>query len=124
MSTNGQNLTTRENLYKRLDELASELDHDFTVEISQLYLQDAPLQIEAIAEALKGKNTNALIQSAHKLKGSSLNIGAACLGSICLRLEQMGRSGLPYEEAGAVQDLRTEFDVVKTLLEEYIKKGS
>jgi len=49
MSTNGQNLTTRENLYKRLDELASELDHDFTVEISQLYLQDAPLQIEAIA---------------------------------------------------------------------------
>jgi hypothetical protein len=36
----------------------------------------------------------------------------------------MGRSGLPYEEAGAVQDLRTEFDVVKTLLEEYIKKGS
>ncbi|MFZ1977321.1 MAG: Hpt domain-containing protein [Bacteroidota bacterium] len=115
-------MTTKESLYLRLDELASELDHDFTVEISEMYVKDAPLQIKAIAEAMRGKNSDALIQSAHKLKGSSLNIGAVSIGSMCLRLEQLGKSGMPFEEAGDIQDLKTEFDIVKTLLEAYIKK--
>ncbi len=122
MSPDEQLMTSKENIYKRLDELASELDHDFAVEISQLYIQDAPLQIEAIAEAIRGKKTEALIQSAHKLKGSSLNIGAVRLSSICLRLEQMGKSGMPLEEDGDVQNLKAEFDTVQTLLEAYIKK--
>lgn len=122
MNTDAQNMTTEESLSKRLAELALELDYDFTVEISGMYLQDAPLQIEAIEEAMRGKKSDALIQSAHKLKGSSLNIGAACMGSICLRLEQMGRSGMPFEETGVLQELKIEFAVVRTFLEAYIKK--
>jgi HPt (histidine-containing phosphotransfer) domain-containing protein len=105
-----------------LDELASELDRDFAVEICGMYIQDTPEQIEVIAAALEKKDSAALTQSAHKLKGSSLNIGAAYFGSICLQLEQMGKSGMPLQETGAIQELKTEFEVVRGVLQEYINK--
>ena len=67
----------------RLHELERETDVEFVGELIDIYLQETPKQIQAIAAALTSQNMHELMISAHTLKGSSLNIGANQFGSLC-----------------------------------------
>ena len=108
-----------DDLQKRLDELAQELDKDFAREMAGLYLQDAPLQLQIVADAVAKKDSVLLAQAAHKLKGSSLNIGASRMASLCLHLEQLGKSGANIGDEPSLDELLKEFEQVKVFLLAY-----
>ena len=78
-----------------LEELASLQDPngpDLLSELIQLYLIDLPDRIEGIRNAIEGGDSAALRREAHRLKGSSQQMGAARLAALCLELEELGKN--------------------------------
>ena len=69
-------------------------DAELLAEVSQLFIEDAPRQLQAIRDALNRQDAAALHRAAHTLKGSASNFGAARLVEEAYALEQIGRSGI------------------------------
>jgi signal transduction histidine kinase/ActR/RegA family two-component response regulator/HPt (histidine-containing phosphotransfer) domain-containing protein len=62
-------------------------------ELLDAYSEDVPQRLVDIEEAIAQTNSEALRQSAHALRSSSINLGAVEVGELCRELEQMGKSG-------------------------------
>ena len=103
-------------LLTRLQELERETDAEFVIELIDIYLNETPKQIQAIAAALTAQTFPALMITAHTLKGSSLNLGANKLGALCLKLEELGRTGKSIPEGTSTAAIENEYENVKTLL--------
>ena len=70
---------------------------DLFSELVQLYLGDLPDQMGAIRAAIEANDANALRREAHRLKGSSQQMGASRLAAFCLELENLGKQGRAAE---------------------------
>jgi PAS domain S-box-containing protein len=71
------------------------VDDDGSVlcEVIQMYLDESPVQLAAMKEALdKGQGVQ-LGQQAHAMKSASFNVGAKSVGELCRRAERLGKSG-------------------------------
>jgi len=78
-----------------LDELRSLQEPggtDLLGELVELYLGDLPDRIDGIRAAVESKDSAALRREAHRLKGSSQQMGATRLAALCLELENLGRN--------------------------------
>ena len=66
------------------------------VELIDLYLENASIQISEINAAVKDGNQVGLKQAAHALKGSSLTMGARSIGKTCdvIERELIGSAGV------------------------------
>jgi signal transduction histidine kinase/CheY-like chemotaxis protein/HPt (histidine-containing phosphotransfer) domain-containing protein len=62
-------------------------------ELLDAYCEDVPQRLVDIKTAIAQSNPEALRQSAHALRSSSINLGAVEVGDLCRGLEQMGKSG-------------------------------
>lgn len=109
-------------LLTRLQELEQETDHEFVIELIDIYLNETPKQIQAINVALTAQAFPALMIAAHTLKGSSLNLGAKQLGARCLKLEELGRAGKSIPENTSTAEVEEEYENVKTMLLAYKQK--
>jgi two-component system sensor histidine kinase/response regulator len=76
-----------------LEELRARLDgnDDLMAELAQLFLDDAPRQIQAIREAQTNGDASRMENAAHTLKGSASTLGANGLTSLARELEMQGR---------------------------------
>ena len=63
-------------------------------QIYEAFLADAPETIHRLSEALSRGDPVAIRESAHRLKGGSLNVGADRMAKTAQRLEIMGRDGV------------------------------
>jgi HPt (histidine-containing phosphotransfer) domain-containing protein len=86
-------------------------------DVIRAYLADAPSQIVAIREAALGTGGAALEHAAHKLKGSSVCIGARDLAQLCDRLERMGLTRTADGAAQLSNQIEAEFASVRAILE-------
>jgi CheY-like chemotaxis protein/HPt (histidine-containing phosphotransfer) domain-containing protein len=75
---------------------------DVLAKIVHLYIDHSPGIVAAIRQSVKDADAASLRSSAHSLKSSSANVGAARVTAICRRLEAMGRDG---QLAGAQAEL-------------------
>jgi len=103
-------------LLARLLELERETDSEFVIELIDIYINETPKQIQAIAAALTTQTFAPLMIAAHTLKGSSLNLGAKQLGALCLKLEEIGRAGKSIPENCSIAEIENEYENVKTML--------
>jgi signal transduction histidine kinase/CheY-like chemotaxis protein len=77
--------------------------------VVDLFLKLAPTQVETLLEAVAVGDLANVKASAHKLRGSSLSIGAPRMARLCEELEaHPAISGLAREIAGALDDVRRE----------------
>jgi len=83
-----------ENKITFLNDLQSEEDLQFFIEIMGICLSETPKMIELIIEAAKNKNAKELAFNAHKLKGSSATLGLEEITKIAGDLEQLGKQNL------------------------------
>ncbi|MCK9425741.1 MAG: response regulator [Ignavibacteriaceae bacterium] len=84
-----------------LDDLQSEGDLKFFVEILDIYLAETPKLIELVIEAARNKNAQDLMFCSHKLKGGSVTLGLEEISKIASDLEQLGRQN-SFEGADAM----------------------
>lgn len=85
-------------------------DEEIFRSMLQVYVEDAPLILDNLFEAIKNKDRKVVENALHKLKGSSKNIGAVHVGKMAAELEKQA-----YEI-----DFKTQIDAF-TLLEEKTK---
>lgn len=66
-------------------------EEEFLKELAGIFINDAPEHMSEIEEAVNCRNSEALVTSAHKLKGSAANFGKNVTTDIAFKLETMGR---------------------------------
>jgi HPt (histidine-containing phosphotransfer) domain-containing protein len=106
----------------RLQEVAMG-DDEFLIELIDLYLQDAPAQLEALGEAVSSQDKVAVSAAAHKLKGSCGNIGAEGLAALCQQIESSGKASRIGELPKLFDQVAREFVEVNQALHD-VKAGS
>ena len=111
--------TSRESgIRRRLKELGGlddEEDRELFAQLLGSFVARAPSWLEQLTEALRAGDPAALEQTAHSLKGSAANLGAAALAELCAELEGQGRTGsLPGEQD--LEALREELAAVCDVL--------
>ncbi len=74
----------------RLIDMADD-DTDFLKNLVELFIRQADESIEELRTLSEGNNYDAIFQAAHKLKGSSLNLGAKLLTDFCKKMEESAR---------------------------------
>ena len=87
-------------------------------ELVEIYIDDAPARIAAIRDAVTRRDAPALASSAHALRGSSGNVGATRVLSLCAKLEDIGRAGGTDGAADLVEDLTVEYERATRALRE------
>ncbi|MCC2682272.1 MAG: multi-sensor hybrid histidine kinase [Nitrosospira multiformis] len=83
----------------RLRSLAEATDPSLITQIFTSFLSDGAERIDALKEALAGRNMELLYKTAHAIKGASANIGAHSMADMTQKLELAGKAG---DMAGAV----------------------
>ncbi len=85
-------------------------------QLVQLFLEQTPPRILALREALAAGDLPAAASSAHSLKGSCANLGAAQLAQLCSQVEQLAASGDLSACQGLLLALSSEHDRVTASL--------
>jgi two-component system, sensor histidine kinase and response regulator len=82
--------------------------------VVEMFLKLAPAQVETLLEAITVGDLKRVSECAHKLRGSSLGIGAPRLARLCEELEAHPMiSGLAREIASALDEVRRELISVR-----------
>jgi HPt (histidine-containing phosphotransfer) domain-containing protein len=92
--------------------------NELVKKLLNIVLDDIPKQIEKLDQAMKEGNTEELYKVAHKIKGTSLNLGFPILKDIAEKLEKTGRvSTNPTADLQLLLDqLKKEWELLHPLL--------
>ncbi len=91
-----------------LDELQAVMGNEY-ISLIQLFLEDAPKQIQQLEQAAAENNIHGMIAPAHTLKSSSANLGALALSAIAKRIEIGARGNILNRPTVAVLMLEAEY---------------
>ncbi len=86
-------------------------------EVIDIYLENVPLLLQSIHEAIALDDAPALRNAAHSMKSTSGTVGASSLFELCKHLEAMGRAGTTADAPPLVEQVEAEFVKVKAALE-------
>ena len=86
-------------------------------ELTDLFLEATPPQLEKIREAFEKGDTETLKRTAHTLKGSAGNMGARRMSELCEELQGLGDPGETTRAPEMIEELEREFDRVREALE-------
>lgn len=92
-------------------------DSELLQEMAQLFLEEYPSQLDAVRAAVSARDARALERSAHSLKGSVGNFGAAAAQEAALRLEMIGRRGELQELEQAFRSLESALTMLQPEME-------
>ena len=117
---NGAEETLDPGVLERLRDLG---DDDLLAELSAMFLDDASSRVAALRRALEAGDAESVEQTAHTLKGSSGNMGAARMAALCARLQEAGALGDLSGGAKLLDLLEEELGRVRPALEAETARG-
>lgn len=68
-------------------------------------MEDAPLRLQAVKEAVAQKDAKALHKSAHAFKSLAVTVGGISVAQICTQLEERGKAGTLADASTLIQPL-------------------
>jgi HPt (histidine-containing phosphotransfer) domain-containing protein len=101
-----------------LAELA-ECDPGMISDLFTLFLEDSAGRLQILSVACNAGDHRIVHAQAHSLKGSSLQIGAAGLGSLCAALE-LSNTPAPELRESMMRAINREFILVRQAIERYL----
>jgi signal transduction histidine kinase/CheY-like chemotaxis protein len=90
--------------------------------VLQAYLDDTPIHLQTLRQAIASGNTGQLRKAAHSLKSSSANVGAEVLAQRCKELEQLARNDTTAGAAALLVDMDRSFQAVRQALGAILEK--
>lgn len=102
-----------------LNSLKSIMADDFSLLIDT-YLKDSHRRIQDLSELIGSEDNELLRRIVHSFKGSSLNLGAEQLASICNDIELRATNGLANNLDADLASIKTEFLAVENQLKSMI----
>lgn len=109
-------VSVNEETIKTLKEV---LEDEFPVLINT-FLNDAALRVQELFAARDAGDIARMEQPAHTLKGSSSNVGAQALTTICAGFVEEIRSGTVIDATASIQAIESELETLNTLLRNYL----
>ena len=79
--------------------------------LTNLYLESTPEVVEDLRQAVTA-DAKVTQHKAHRLKGSSIQVGARALSSLCKELEKIGQSGSTEGAESLFSRIETEYERV------------
>ncbi len=96
-------------------------EEEFLRELAEIFINDVPEHMSEIEEAVNCRNSEALVKSAHKLKGAAANFGKNATIDTAYKLETMGREnnldGAEEVYGTLVKDIESLVNVMKEFVE-------
>jgi CheY-like chemotaxis protein len=92
--------------------------NQFLAQLIDVYLEETPVILQAIATAIHQDNATAMQHAAHTLKSSSASLGAIILSTLCQQLESMGHSSTTSGALEIMVQLEFEYERVKIGLQQ------
>ncbi len=89
---------------------------DMLTQIIQIYLSEAPVLLERLAEGISADDAPGVRGAAHSLKSSSANLGALQISDFCKTLENRGREGSLAGAQPLLTQIKAEFVRVEETL--------
>jgi len=105
---------------ERLRQLTPPGEPDVLAEVLGIFLEEVPRRIQRLRIALAAGDIVEVARSAHSLKGSAGNIGAADLYDICTRLDAQARDGDLTGAGTLVDEMGAEFGKVESAIHRLI----
>jgi PAS domain S-box-containing protein len=81
-------------------------DEELLCELAGLFVQECPLQLDALNRAISAGDATAVRRVAHTIKGAVCNFGARAAVEVAQRIETLAKDGALGEATGLVPDLR------------------
>lgn len=97
-----------------LNELEALLEDDF-VDLIETFLADSQVRYEELTHTVTSKVAEDIRRAAHSFKGSSLNVGAVKLSSLCRELEDHAREGRTVYAKELLDNIHEELSIVDRL---------
>jgi len=91
-------------------------DGEFARQIIETFLEDVPLQLEALARAIDAGSVDKAANFAHRMKGASANLGCEALRETAGDMEAAGRAGDMDAVRELFPDLQKKFEDVRQAL--------
>jgi len=95
-------------------------DTEMLRELIEVFVEDAPAQVEAITEAVKAGDPALVRRTAHTFKGSVGNMGAPALTEKAFALEKMGRDDALEEAPALERQLREQAEALLSALRKWL----
>ncbi|MBC1218667.1 response regulator [Nostoc sp. UCD121] len=104
-------------LLQELQNIGGNDGEQLVAELIQIYLEDTPIRIQTIKEAIAAEDRAKLQKAAHALRSPSVSIGAVKLGNICETLENAAITQPLDQISGLINHLESEYKNVITALQ-------
>ncbi len=96
-------------------------EEGFLKELAEIFINDASEHMSEIEEAVNCRNSEALVESAHKLKGATANFGNNVTTDTAFKLEAIGREnnldGVEGVYCALVKDIESLVNALKEFVE-------
>ena len=87
-------------------------DMELVRHLVDIFQVDAPKQLKALKKAIEQEEMDDVTQYAHRIKGSSINIGGEMLSKAAEEIEQLAKVGKISEIAALVLELERQLDLL------------
>ena len=98
-----------------LNELKQVMGDEFSL-LVETFTSDSVMRLQSIEEAVQSGDPDLIRRAAHSFKGSSSNMGADALTSLCRQLEDLGRHGQTEGAQQLFEQISSEYATVKEAL--------
>ncbi len=88
-------------------------DAELYDEVVQIFLEDVPVQLGILREALASGDLKVGERQAHSLKSAAANIGAEAMKAVCFQAEKAFPTAKPEDLKLHVDSMSAEFERVK-----------
>jgi HPt (histidine-containing phosphotransfer) domain-containing protein len=95
-----------------LDRLRDSLGDELLADLVSTFLDDAPVQLAALRDALARGDAEAARRTAHTLKSNGATFGAEGFAETCRRLEEMGKEGALADAERLLPQAELEYSAV------------
>ncbi len=96
-------------------------EEDFLKELAEIFINDVPEHMSEIEKAVNCRNSEALVKSAHKLKGAAANFGKNVTTGTAFNLETMGKENNLDGVEEVYDTLVKDVERLMNALQEFVK---
>ncbi len=109
--------------FERLAQFREFDDEDLTMtrEVIALFRTDAAAKLDAIGDAIRADDAQALSWASHAMVGAAGNVGAVAMQSVAMGLEAHAKNGIvPVNAAQELERLRAYWDKTRAVLDNWL----
>ncbi|MES2150274.1 MAG: response regulator [Pseudomonadota bacterium] len=123
-ATGAQRATINQHALENIRALSRERGDALVHKVVAAYVDDTPLHLSTLRQAIVQIDAGGLRKAAHSLKSSSANVGAEALAQLCKDMEQLGRADSTEGASGILTNMEHEFQAVRHSLSAILEKES